>query len=254
MVIAIIPARYGSTRFPGKPLALLKGKPLVRHVYERVSASGLMDRVIVATDDERIAQEIRNIDAQVIMTSDSHQSGTERCAEALRHLEGKPDLVINVQCDEPFIDAEHLALLVRLAERSDVSIATLIKRITRLEELTSPHVVKVVRGARDQALYFSRAVIPFHRDLSIDYWTTTGIYFKHLGMYAFRPEVLAQLVALPPHELEKSEALEQLRWLAHGYTIHTAETSIDSLSIDTVEDLTVAEKFGAVSEPASRRL
>lgn len=243
MIVAVIPSRYMSSRFPGKPLACIQGKTMIQRVYEQAVRCPAFHRVLVATDDERIAAEVRGFGGAVMMTDPTHPSGTSRCAEAVRRMTEQPDVVVNIQGDEPFVSPEQLSLLCSLFNRPEVHIATLIKHITRNDELMNPSVVKVVTDTAGRALYFSRSPIPYRRDIPADHWAGSGLYYKHIGLYGFRADILQQLVALPPHELEKAESLEQLRWLAHGFRIQTAETSHDSLSVDTPEDLARAEKF-----------
>ncbi|MCS6991765.1 MAG: 3-deoxy-manno-octulosonate cytidylyltransferase [Chitinophagales bacterium] len=243
MTVAIIPARYRSARFPGKPLAMIQGKTMIQRVYDQASKCPAFHRIIVATDDERILSEVQNFGGEAILTAPTHQSGTERCAEVAATLEQCPDFVVNLQGDEPFVHPEQLQAVCDLLHQSDTPIATLARRINRNEELTNPNIVKVVVDAQGYALYFSRAPLPHQRDLPLDYWAGTGLYLKHIGVYGFRFDVLQKIVQLPPHELERAEMLEQLRWLAFGYRIRIAETPHESFSVDTAEDLIRAEKF-----------
>ena len=237
--IAIIPARYASTRFPGKPLAYIGGSPMLRHVYERVSASGLFDMVVIATDDSRILGVAESWDANVIMTSEEHESGTERCAEVISKLEAQFDIVVNVQGDEPFISMEPLKQLVSLFENKDVEIGTLVQKIEDERDIENPNVVKAVLGINKQALYFSRSPIPYVRDKS----HTETVFMKHIGIYGYRTSVLQKIVKLAPGALEKAESLEQLRWLENGYRIFAEETAYRMLAVDTPEDLIKAEEF-----------
>ena len=250
--LAIIPARYASTRFPGKPLALLCGKPVIQWVWERVRAIGAVTDAVVATDDERIMQAVEAFGGRAMMTSDRHRSGTDRCGEVLQMLEdeGKHyDVVVNVQGDEPFVDARQIETL--LAAFSPVSgstfnpeteIGSLMCPIRSLEELLSPNNVKVVCDKRGDALYFSRQPIPYMRGVEQGQWLERGEYFKHVGIYAFRTEVLKLVVTLAPAALEVSESLEQLRWLASGYRIRMCVTDHTNIGIDTPEDLVEAER------------
>lgn len=231
--IGIIPARYASTRFPGKPLALIHGKPMIQVVYEHVRESGL-DLVAVATDDERIAQCVRDFGGQVVMTSPSHPSGTDRCGEAARQLQlADEDVIVNIQGDEPGISAKEIGLLTSLFARPEVHIATLVRPFTDPTEADNPNKVKVVIAQDRKALYFSRYPIPYRRDLSSEAPT----YHQHLGIYAYRHKTLKEIIQLPPSSLENCEKLEQLRWLENGYNIHTAACNYTGIGIDTPEDL-----------------
>lgn len=241
--IAIIPARYSSTRFPGKPLALIHGKPMIQRVYEQVMKSRKVSNVVVATDDLRIEQAVKNFGGHVVMTSGEHQSGTERCAEAIAQLPGSIDYVINVQGDEPFIQSSQIDLLCTVFDSPEVKIATLVKKISRSNELFNPNVVKAVINNAGQAMYFSRSPIPHHRNAMENYWVNLGNYYKHIGMYGYEKNTLTEIVTMPLNELEKAESLEQLRWLANGIPIHTTLTEEETISIDTPEDLQQAEKF-----------
>lgn len=241
--LAVIPARFGSSRFPGKPLALIGDKPMLQHVYERVSGSGLFEKTIIATDDARIVEAAKSFGAQVAMTSDRHETGTERCAEVLEQLDEKYDVVVNVQGDEPFIHPEPVALLLSLFEDKEVQIGTLVKKMADVAELTSANTAKVVLKANGEALYFSRSPIPYLRGADVSSWLQGHTYWKHIGIYAFRPEVLKQLVKLPMARLEKAESLEQLRWLENGYNIRTAETTYRMIAVDTPDDLEVARQY-----------
>ncbi|MBR1644452.1 MAG: 3-deoxy-manno-octulosonate cytidylyltransferase [Bacteroidales bacterium] len=239
-VVAIIPARYASTRFPGKPLALLRGKPMVQHVVERASAMECLDSVVVATDDVRIYDTVTACGGRVLMTDSSHPNGTSRCAEALRQLQAmgeQYDVVVNIQGDEPRVAEQQIETLVRAFENEAVQIATLKKRIGSLAELQSPNVVKVVTSLEGDALYFSRFPIPYFRGVAEPLWMEQTPYFKHVGVYAFRADVLPALVALSSGLLERAESLEQLRWLEHGYRIAVRETMVESFSVDTPADL-----------------
>ncbi|MDR2791920.1 MAG: 3-deoxy-manno-octulosonate cytidylyltransferase [Tannerellaceae bacterium] len=239
---AIIPARYASSRFPGKPLADLWGKPMVRHVYERVEKI-LPAAVWVATDDERIAAAVRTFGGRALMTSPLHRSGTDRCGEALEQTGGDFDVVINVQGDEPFIHPEQLRTLMACftdAAGRDVQIATLVKPIGTGEEATktlfNPNVPKVALNRNGEAIYFSRAAIPYVRGKEASEWVSSHIYYKHIGIYAYRCDILRQLVQLPAGTLEAAESLEQLRWIENGYTIRAGITNIETIGIDTPDD------------------
>lgn len=234
--IAIIPARYQSTRFPGKPLAMLRNKPIIQWVYE--NASKALDEVWVATDDERIFEAVKNFGGKVTKTAASHRSGTDRCAEAARNLSEKIDfdVVINIQGDEPFIKARQIEELMSCFNQK-TEIATLIKKIDNTEELFNPNRPKVVIDKDDNALYFSRSPIPFARGEKENSWLLAAPYWVHIGMYAYKKEVLQEITQLPHGTLERVEALEQLRWLENGYKIKTAVTEHQSIGIDTPEDL-----------------
>lgn len=242
-IICIIPARYGSTRFPGKPLALIHGKPMIQRVYEQALKCTSLQHVIVATDDERIASAVRDFRGNAIMTSSHHQSGTDRCAEAIQKITGDFDVVINIQGDEPFIKPSQIELLCSCFQKEGTMIATLVKQISFHEELFNPNLVKVVMAENGEALYFSRSAIPHQRSVSENYWLGNGVFYRHLGIYGYRRDVLEKIVSLPLNVLEKAESLEQLRWLAHGYRIQTAITDDETIAIDTAEDLHRAEKF-----------
>lgn len=243
-VVAIIPARYFSTRLPAKPLQKLGRKSIIEWVYEAVS--GVIADVAVATDDRRIAQEVERFGGRAIMTATSHRSGTDRCAEALERLDAEYDVVINVQGDEPFIRREHIEMLLGCFEDADTDIATLAKPFTEedgVDSLLNPNNVKLVAGLDGRALYFSRSPIPYLRDVPKDEWLKHHAYLKHLGIYAFRAPVLRAITRLEPTPLEMAERLEQLRWLEHDYRITVAETEFASIGIDTAEDLQRAEEF-----------
>jgi 3-deoxy-manno-octulosonate cytidylyltransferase (CMP-KDO synthetase) len=229
-IVGIIPARYASTRFPGKPLVDIGCKPMIRRVYEQAKQAKSLAGVIVATDDERIYNTVLSFGGKAMMTSSGHVNGTERCAEAAAKLDA--DVIVNIQGDEPFIHPEQIDLAAKCFEKPDTQIATLIKQHVLNSELQNPSRVKVVVNSKMQALYFSRSIIPYQRNTD-----TNTTYFKHIGLYAYRADVLAKIVKLNPSPLEIAESLEQLRWLENGYTIQCAETPHESLSIDTPEDL-----------------
>ncbi len=238
-IIGIIPARYASTRFPGKPLALIGGKTMIERVYTQCIKSSL-DEVIVATDDERIYQHVMSF-GRAVMTSELHPSGTDRCREAVEKAVHPFDYVINIQGDEPFIDPEQINLLSSMLD-GQTEIATLIKRIENVDELLNPNVVKAVRGASGLAIYFSRSPIPHVRGKAERDWLAHHTFYKHIGMYAYRTDVLKKISALQQTSLEKTESLEQLRWLENGYSILTAETEQETMGIDTPEDLEIANR------------
>ena len=241
-VVGIIPARYASTRFPGKPLALIKGKPMIQRVYEQALKSKL-DAVVIATDDVRIADAVMDFGGQYVMTSPNHRSGTDRCCEALDLLKTKYDAVVNIQGDEPFIDPKQIDLLVDLIVRDDTPLASLAKRIDDADELFSPNAVKVVVNQEGNALYFSRNPIPFMRNVDRDEWLVKGRFYKHIGIYAYKGDVLHQVAHMEPSALEQAESLEQLRWLENGLAIRMALSDAENISIDTPDDLHRAEQY-----------
>lgn len=239
--IGIIPARYASTRLPGKPLARIGDKTLIEHVYTRAAA--VLPDVTVATDDERIADAVKAFGGNVVMTASTHRSGTERCAEVSALIASDSDVVVNIQGDEPFLDAEHLQLLMECFNDPDTAIATLATRFDPglgFEALFSPDTPKVVFDAGFNALYFSRSIIPYVRDAEWRQWLDRATFYTHIGLYAYRASTLRELVALPPSPLEEAERLEQLRWLSAGYRIRIAVTDKRSLSVDTPADLEAA--------------
>lgn len=235
-IVGIIPSRYESTRFPAKPLVDIAGKSMIQRVYEQASKAELLSDVIVATDDARIFDHVKGFGGKVIMTSTEHQTGTDRCAEVLSNLENV-DAVINIQGDEPFIEPEQIDQLAALFENPETQIATLVKRIYDAEDLFSNTVIKVVKTEDDKAIYFSRTAIPHLKGVDTNEWLHHATFYKHIGIYAYRSEVLKKLSFLPQTQLEKAESLEQLRWLENGYSIQLAETEHESNSVDTPEDL-----------------
>ncbi|MEM6697081.1 MAG: 3-deoxy-manno-octulosonate cytidylyltransferase [Bacteroidota bacterium] len=239
-VLAIVPARYQSTRFPGKPLVDIHGKSMIQRVYEQAKKASLVDEVIVATDDERIFQHVKNLNYVVEMTRSDHQSGTDRCAEVAQKY-SEYEIIVNVQGDEPFIAPEQIDAVIRPLLKQKAQISTLAKAISDLATLENPNVVKVVQRADGNALYFSRSPIPFLRNLPKTEWLNRQLHYKHLGIYGFQREALLTVTQLPPSKLEQAESLEQLRWLDNGYSIAVALTEIESFGIDTPEDL---EKVG----------
>lgn len=229
----IIPARYASTRFPGKPLALIHGKPMIQCVYEAASTAEA-DGVAVATDDERIAQCVRHFGGNVVLTSPNHPSGTDRCGEAARKLNlAAEDVVINVQGDEPFITKNVINLLINKLKQDSVKIATLVSAITNPVEINDANKVKVIFDLNGKAIYFSRHTIPYLRNPQ----QFTPTFYKHVGIYGYRQQVLQSLIQLPESDLEKSEKLEQLRWIENGYSIYVAPCRYEGIGIDTPEDL-----------------
>lgn len=238
-IVGIIPARYGSSRFPGKPLAMIKGKTMIQLVCEQAWKSKL-DDVVVATDDIRIADEVLKFGGKYVMTDPRHQSGTDRCCEALEILEEQYEAVINIQGDEPFIDPQHINLLVDMISRDDTQLASLVKRIDDEEELFGSNKVKVVMDKSGNALYFSRNPIPYMRNVAHEKWLQKGCFFQHLGIYAYKAATLRQIATMQPTALELAESLEQLRWLENGLAIRMAVVEADSLAIDSPADLAKA--------------
>ena len=247
--IAIIPARYASTRFPAKPLALLGGKPVIQRVYEQVT--GIISSAVVATDDERIADAVKSFGGQVVMTSPNHKSGTDRCWEAYQKLGEEYDVVINVQGDEPFIAHSQLKAIMECFEDENTDIATLVKPFAQsdgLAVLQNPNSPKVVLDSESRAIYFSRSVIPYLRGVEPEQWLSSHTFYKHIGMYAFRSDVLGKITSLPQSTLELAESLEQLRWIENGYKIGVGISDVETVGIDTPEDLQRAEEFLASRE------
>lgn len=237
MVLAVIPARYASTRFPGKPLVDIGGKTMIRRVYEQVLLSKRVNAAVVATDDERIFEHVRSFGGEVRMTRADHPSGTDRCAEVVRYFP-KATFILNVQGDEPFVQPEQIDLLAdTLTGSSKFAIATLAKKIEQPDMLLNPNVVKVVFSANSGAVYFSRHAIPFVRSAAPDDWLAHHVFYKHIGLYGFRKNTLLRIARLSPTPLERAESLEQLRWLEHGLRIAVGITELETLGIDTPEDL-----------------
>lgn len=235
-IIGIIPARYASTRFPGKPLAMIKGKSMLQRVYEQTVKSPLLNETIIATDDTRIADHAKSFGAPVVITKSEHPSGTDRCFEAYQKHGKAFDYVINVQGDEPFIDPAQISSLAEVCDGS-VEIATQMIRCNDHEVLFDKGEVKIVLNTRKEALYFSRSVIPALKGIDEKEWHKHMDYYRHVGMYAYRVDVLEKITRLQPSSLEKAESLEQLRWLEHGFKITCSETTFDSHCVDTPEDI-----------------
>jgi 3-deoxy-manno-octulosonate cytidylyltransferase (CMP-KDO synthetase) len=242
--IGIIPARYESTRFPGKPLVDIHGISMIQRVYEQCLKAKL-DQVIIATDDSRIYEHVKSFRGEVVMTSTDHQSGTDRIAEAANKLNlDSESIIINIQGDEPFINPKDIDQLGKCFTEESVQIATLVKKITDSYTLNSPNTPKVVLGTAMQALYFSREAIPHLRGVERTEWLSHQNYYQHIGIYAFKLSILNEITKLSSSHLEQSEGLEQLRWLENGYTIHTSETESDCVAVDSPEDLKrIDEKF-----------
>lgn len=244
--LGIIPARYASTRFPGKPLADINGKPMIQRVYEQ-TLSAIKD-VWVATDDIRIKEVVESFGGNVIMTSPDHQSGTDRIAEAATKIIATSsvqyDVIINIQGDEPFIQAEQIDAVKKCFSKDSTQIATLVKRISEESEIFDPNKVKAIISKDKKALYFSRSPIPYLRGIEKEAWLEKGTYYKHIGMYAYQLNVLMEVTKLEQSSLELSESLEQLRWLENGYWIQTEITEHESIGIDTPEDLERIKEMG----------
>lgn len=241
--LILIPARYASTRFPGKPLAEIGGKPMIQHVVEK--AAQVAQDVFVATDDERIYSCVTAFGGRAVMTSPTHRSGTDRCFEAYSRIVEENhkayDVVVNIQGDEPFIGPEQVKALIGCFEDPKIQIATLAKRFEDNAAIFDPNKVKVVFSAEQKALYFSRSAIPYCRGVENADWIDHTAFYKHVGMYAYRPEILKEITSLPQGILEQAESLEQLRWLEHGYQIAVRLTDHESIGIDTPEDLKKAD-------------
>lgn len=239
--IGIIPARYASTRFPGKPLALLGGKPVIQHVYEKVAA--VLEAAYVATDDERIYDIVKSFGGQVVMTRTDHKSGTDRIEEAIEKIGGEWDVVVNVQGDEPFVAKSQLDTICHCFDDPTTQIATLGKPFESMEAVQNPNSPKIVVDNMGFAMYFSRSVIPYVRGKEMSSWLTHYPFLKHLGIYAYRKDVLRQVTQLPQSSLEIAESLEQLRWLQNGFKIKVGTTDVETVGIDTPQDLERAEEF-----------
>ena len=239
--IGIIPARYASTRFPGKPLALLGGKPVIQHVYEKVAA--VLEAAYVATDDERIYDAVKSFGGQAVMTRTDHKSGTDRIEEAIEKIGGEWDVVVNVQGDEPFVAKSQLDTICHCFDDPTTQIATLGKPFESMEAVQNPNSPKIVVDNMGFAMYFSRSVIPYVRGKEESSWLTHYPFLKHLGIYAYRKDVLRQVTQLPQSSLEIAESLEQLRWLQNGFKIKVGTTDVETVGIDTPQDLERAEEF-----------
>lgn len=246
-ILGIIPSRYGSSRFPGKPLIDLAGKSMIQRVYEQAKKSRSLSEVIVATDDERILQHVESFGGKAMMTSASHQSGTDRCAEVSEKLNSDHDAVINIQGDEPFINPEQIDLLAKCFEDKNTELATLINQTDDSNLIQNPNRIKVVIDKNNQALYFSRSPIPFQKEKPVSEWAKNHPYYLHIGIYGYRSDVLKKITQLPVSPLEKTESLEQLRWLENGYRMKLAETKFESYSIDSPEDVNAVLKMAGLS-------
>jgi 3-deoxy-manno-octulosonate cytidylyltransferase (CMP-KDO synthetase) len=247
-ILGIIPARYGSTRLPGKALLKVQGKTIIERVYERVKMSKRLAGYVVATDDVRIYNHVRKFGGKAIMTRADHESGTSRCAEVLESLRGF-DIIVNIQGDEPLIHPAQIDQLCEfMVSRPNVPIGTLMRRIDSVDDLTNPAVAKVVPGAQGRVLYFSRSAVPFVRDKEMSGWLDQTQFYRHVGMYAYRADALRKLGALRTSELERAEKLEQLNWLYHGFSVYATETEYESIGVDTPADLELLEKLLNLSQ------
>lgn len=235
--IGIIPARYGSSRLPGKPLALINGKTMIQRVYEQASQSASLSAVVVATDDERILKTVEEFGGKALMTNSEHQSGTDRCLDALNQLEEDYEIVVNIQGDEPYISPEQIDLILSCFHSENTEIATLVKLIEEETDLWNPNKPKVIMDEDDFAIYFSRQCIPYMKEHEKSEWQKQFNFYKHIGMYAYRAATLKEICSLKMSRLEKAEGLEQLRWIEHGYKIKTAISDTEAFSVDTPEDL-----------------
>lgn len=235
-VIGIIPARYGSTRFPGKPLADIAGKSMIQRVVEQAQKAKRLHDVVVATDDQRIADHVHHFGGKVVLTDANHPSGTDRCREALNHFEDV-EVVINIQGDEPLIPPSQIDALIECFEEAETQIATLIKPISSTAILTDPNKPKVLVNHHGEAIYFSRTPLPYVKGQAIENWLNHHPYWQHIGVYAYRANTLKAITLLAPSPLENAESLEQLRWIEHGYRIRVATTDHESFPVDTPEDL-----------------
>lgn len=236
-IIGLIPARFASTRFPGKPLVDIKGKTMIQRVYEQAKKSKSLSDVIVATDDERISNAVAQFGGKACMTSADHPSGTDRCMEVVERMNLQADAVVNIQGDEPFIDPGQIDLLCSCFNDERTELATLIKKISSEEILFSPNSPKVITDISGFALYFSRHPIPYLRGVDENEWLLRHTYFQHIGIYGYRLDILRKVTELKQSSLEKAESLEQLRWLENGFKIKTAITTFETIAIDTPQDL-----------------
>lgn len=237
-IIGIVPARFGSTRFPGKPLADINGKSMIQRVYEQCIQATRLSRLVIATDDERIFNHVNDFGGNAVITSPQHQSGTDRCAEIMEKIGvEKWDVVINIQGDEPYIHPEQIDLLCSTFDSEETKVATLVKKITSIDELFNHNNVKVILNKRKEAIYFSRTPIPYNRNFPEQEWLKYSTYYKHIGIYGYRTLTLLELSKLAKTNLEVTESLEQLRWIENGYSIRAEITSLESIAIDTPDDL-----------------
>lgn len=242
--ISIIPARYASSRFPAKPLADMAGKPMIQRVYEQVQK--VVSEVWVATDDKRIESVVTSFGGKAIMTSPDLQSGTDRIYAAYKNIDSDADVIINIQGDEPFVQPSQIEAVMRCFDTDDVQIATLVKPFHKedgFDVLFNPNSPKVVINKDNEAIYFSRSIIPYIRDVHHTKWLDKHTFYKHIGMYAYRADILKQITSLPQSSLEKAESLEQLRWIENGYRIKVGYTDTETIGIDTPEDLQRALEY-----------
>ncbi len=242
-IIGIIPARYASTRFPGKPLVDIAGKSMIQRVYEQAKKSQRLSGVLVATDDVRIEQHVKDFGGDVVMTSDRHQSGTDRCFEAITNSGLKADVIINIQGDEPFIHPSQINEIASCFDHPHVQLATLVKKIMTNDDLLNPNIPKVILNKEKEAIYFSRQTIPHIRGKKEGEWLAGYTFYKHIGIYAYQTKILAQITALRPSSLEMAEGLEQLRWIENGYKIKVEVTDYESVAVDVPDDLKKLTKF-----------
>ncbi|MBK9045315.1 MAG: 3-deoxy-manno-octulosonate cytidylyltransferase [Bacteroidetes bacterium] len=247
-VLGIIPARFGSTRFPGKPLAKIHGVTMIERVYRRAKLANSLNDVIVATDDQRIYDHVVSFGGKVMMTSDQHPSGTDRCAEVIAKINVAYDVVINIQGDEPYIHPQQIDLLVDCFKSGSAPLATLVKQITQVAELDQVNLPKVVIDNSGKALYFSRSVVPFTKPEDRSRAVEQGLYYKHIGIYGYQASLLPELAALPKSKLEIMESLEQLRWLENGYSIIIAISDHENIAVDAPEDIVLIESRFTVSD------
>lgn len=241
--IGIIPARYDSSRYPGKPLIDIGGQSMIQRVYNQAKHASALNEVVVATDDQRIYDHVKSFAGNVMMTKKEHQSGTDRCAEVVQNIEGF-DIAINIQGDEPFIDPHQIDLLISCFEKPETQIATLVRKVENIDELFNENKPKVVLNKNGEALYFSRQAVPFLRGVHASEWLKHRPYYNHIGIYGYRIDVLKEIAMLPLSDLEAMESLEQLRWLDNGYKINTALSNHSNDAIDTPEDLkSIIQKY-----------
>jgi 3-deoxy-manno-octulosonate cytidylyltransferase (CMP-KDO synthetase) len=237
-IIGIVPARFGSTRFPGKPLVDINGKSMIQRVYEQCRQATRLTRLLIATDDERILNHVKEFGGEAIITAPQHQSGTDRCAEVVEKIGiDQFDVVINIQGDEPYIHPEQIDLLCSTFDEKETSIATLVKKITSVDELFNHNNVKVILNKKKEAVYFSRLPVPYNRNFPEQEWLKYSTYYKHIGIYGYRTKMLLEVSGLAKTNLEITESLEQLRWIENGYVIKAEITSLESIAIDTPDDL-----------------
>jgi len=242
-IVGIIPSRFASTRFPGKPLIDIGGKTMIQRVYEQACKSKLLSKVVVATDDINIEQHVKSFGGNVVMTSDQHQSGTDRCFEAITKVSSTADVVINIQGDEPFIHPEQIDLVASCFADPKVQIATLVKKLTEMDDLVSNTIMKVIMNKNKEAIYFSRQAIPYIRGKEQNDWLNHFTYYKHIGIYAYTVSTLKEITSLEQSSLELAESLEQLRWIENGYKIKIEVTDFESVSVDAPEDLKKLQKY-----------